>query len=176
MRDAKTTRQSASETDYIRLISRWLDGGPWEGVSRYYDAARGLRIKLEENGDALTQGGVAIITRNPTRLPDLSAGIQGARRPSTRTTMTDLTMAAKAHTAVINLAPPGPPRAEAVTAVAVNGVPVAFTIATGGIRLAEPLAADATVTLTYDPANPRAGALEHRLLSLANRIAALEAR
>ena len=57
--------------------------------------------------------------------------------------MTDLTMAAKAHTAVINLAPPGPPRAEAVTAVAVNGVPVAFTIATGGIRLAEPLAADA---------------------------------
>jgi hypothetical protein len=84
MRDAKTTRQSASETDYIRLISRWLDGGPWEGVSRYYDAARGLRIKLEENGDALTQGGVAIITRNPTRLPDLSAGTRTSARLEAR--------------------------------------------------------------------------------------------
>jgi hypothetical protein len=86
--------------------------------------------------------------------------------------MTDINIAAKANSSLILLAEPS---AQSVTAVNVNGVPAAFTVEPGSIRLATPLTADATVTLTYDPSNPRAGALEHRLLAITNRLAALEA-
>ena len=87
--------------------------------------------------------------------------------------MTDITIAAKATTSIFPLTAPS---AEAVTAVAVDGVSVAFTINAGSIQLAEPLAEYATVTLTYDPDNARAGALEHRLLAITNRLAAVEAQ
>ena len=84
--------------------------------------------------------------------------------------MATLTIAAKANTSIFN-----PVFANAVTSVTVSGTPVAFTNTGGSILLAAALATDAAVVLTYDATNPRAGAIEFRLLELNARLAALDA-
>lgn len=83
-------------------------------------------------------------------------------------TMATITIAAKAFTSIFPVMVAG-----AVTAVAVNGLPVAFAHNGTAIRLADPLAADAEVVMTYDPANPRAGDIEFRLLDINTKLSAL---
>lgn len=84
--------------------------------------------------------------------------------------MATLTIAAKATAAIFPVTV-----AAAVTSVTVNGTPVAFSYTGSSIRLSAPLSADATVVMTYDAANPLAGAIEYRLLELNARLAALDA-
>jgi hypothetical protein len=80
MREAKANLRSATERDYVQTVDRWLDGGTWEGADRYFTTGRGLTVRLMEDGDALTQDGVPIVSRNPVRLLDLPPGTRTSAR------------------------------------------------------------------------------------------------
>ncbi len=80
MRDARANLRSATECDYVQAIDRWLDGGAWEGASRYFTTGRGLIVRLMEEQDALAQDGVPIVTRSPIRLTNLPAGTRTSAR------------------------------------------------------------------------------------------------
>ena len=80
MRQAKAELRRATERDYVQAIDRWLDGAPWEGGCWFFLSGRGLAVRLAEDGDNLTQDGVAIVSRSPGRLRDLPTGTRTSRR------------------------------------------------------------------------------------------------
>lgn len=84
MREAKADLRAVSEAEYVQAIDRWLDGGLWAGANWYFTSGRGLVLRLVERGNALTEDGVAIVTREPIRLCELPAGTRTSRRVEAR--------------------------------------------------------------------------------------------
>lgn len=84
MRQLKAELRQVPERDYVQAIDRWLDGSPWAGARWFFTTGRGLVVRLEEDGDDLTQEGVAIVSRRPIRLCDLPEGTRTSRRVEAR--------------------------------------------------------------------------------------------
>lgn len=81
MAQARAELQAVPEPTYVQAIDRWLDGGAWDGQRWMFGHCR---VRLVEEGDALTLDGVAIASRNPIRLHDLAPGTRTGRRLEAR--------------------------------------------------------------------------------------------
>lgn len=77
----RAERLAVSERTLVQAIDRWLDGAAWDGHRWTFG---NFRVRLEEEGDALTLDGVTIVSRAPIHLHDLKPGTRTGVRLEAR--------------------------------------------------------------------------------------------